>query len=185
MTDETQDPEAKRGLPVWWAVGLAFIAIVGLVAVFQGSDDAPAPNSAANGETGLAAFPLQSTSGETVNLAQFDGQPLVINFFASWCGPCRAELPDFEAVHQELGDDVTFVGISRDNSTDGWRSLVDETGVTFDTFFEGSVNGLFEHVDGRGMPTTVFVSPDGEVQQVWSGILDDATLKELIAEHLA
>ena len=169
---------SRRGFSVWWAVGLAFVAFVGLIAIFSGGSDT------ASNASGLEEFEFQTADGGTTTLAEFDGEPLVVNYFAAWCPPCRAELPDFEAVHREMGEEVTFVGVSRDNVTDAWLTLIADTGVTYTTVFEGNVQGSFAFLDARAMPTTVFIAADGTVKQVWSGLLDDGTLRDLINEHL-
>jgi len=169
---------SRRGFSVWWAVGLAFVALVGLIAIFSGGSDT------ASNASGLEEFEFQTADGGTTTLAEFDGEPLVVNYFAAWCPPCRAELPDFEAVHREMGEEVTFVGVSRDNVTDAWLTLIADTGVTYTTVFEGNVQGSFAFLDARAMPTTVFIAADGTVKQVWSGLLDDGTLRDLINEHL-
>ena len=105
------------------------------------------------------------------------------NFFASWCGPCRAELPEFERVSLANKDAVTFLGISHDLDEVTWRSFVEETSVTYDTVFQPDQE-LFEALDAKGMPTTAFISPDGEVLQVWTGILSEDKLQELIDLNL-
>lgn len=172
------DDSPRRAFGIWWAVGAAFVALVGLVAVFTstgGSTNQPAT---------LADFQFQTPAGDIVTLADFEGKPMVVNYFASWCAPCRAELPDFETVHQEMGDEITFIGINRDNVTDSWLNLVDDVGVTYPTVFEGNIQGSFAFVEGRAMPTTVFLDADGNVQKVWSGLLSDDLLRELVAEHL-
>ncbi len=170
---------SRRQNSVWWAAGIFFIALVALVAVFsRGADDA-------NADVALQDFEFQTPDGETVTLADFaGGNPMVVNYFAAWCAPCRAELPEFEAVSRELADDIIFVGISRDNVTDSWLSLIRDVGVTYPTVFEGNVEGSLAFVDGRAMPTTVFIDADGEVQKVWSGVLSDELLRSLIKEHL-
>ncbi len=175
-TDET--PQPISGLPRWLPPGLGFVAVVallGFIAATSGSsDDADA----------LGDFTFQTTDGGTLTIGDFEGTPMVVNYFASWCAPCRAELPDFEAVHQETKDDVMFLGVSRDNVTDSWRSLIAETGVTYTTVFEGNIQGSFAHLEANAMPTTVFIGADGTVERVWSGALTDDKLRELIAEHL-
>lgn len=165
-------------LRLWWAAGVAFVALVALIAVFADTGDK-------RSTAGLDAFEFQTEDGGTVTLADFRGTPVVVNYFATWCPACRAELPEFEAVHQAVGDDVTFLGVSRDNVTSSWRSLVVDAGLTYQTVFEGNVEGSFAFVDARAMPTTVFIDADGEVQQVWSGTLSDDHLRDLIDEHFA
>ena len=183
MTDLSttpHEPEAGTGgLPRWLPTALGFfaaVALLGFIAATSSSGD-DQPNA-------LGEFSFQTVDGDSVTLDDFQGTPLVVNYFAGWCPPCRAELPDFEAVHQATKDDVMFIGVSRDNVTDSWRSLIEETGVTYTTVFEGNIQGSFAHLELTAMPTTVFIGADGTIEQVWSGALTDDKLSELIAEHL-
>lgn len=165
------------GLPRWLPLAAGFIAVVAFLAFLSstsGDDDGP---------EALDEFTFQTVDGDTITLADFEG-PLVVNYFAAWCPPCRAEMPEFEAVSQETAGEVTFVGISRDNLTSNWRTLIEETGVTFPTVFEGNVPGSFTFIEGISMPTTLFIAADGTIEQMWSGPLTDDKLHELIAEHL-
>ena len=177
--DDQQDP--RTGGSLLPLVATAATAVVVLLVIFNvggGSDDT---TSAA----GLDAFQFETPEGETISLDTYEGQPLVLNFFASWCAPCRAELPEFEEVHQAVQPDgITIVGISRDTDTSSWQGLIDETGITFDTVFEGSSAGAFEFFDAKGMPTTVFIESDGTVAEIFSGILNGETLRSKIDEHL-
>ncbi len=166
------------GLPRWMPLAVGFVAVI----AFLGFLSTTAGNSD-DGPTALDEFTFQTMDGGTVTLADFDG-PMVVNYFAAWCPPCRAEMPEFEEVSLETAGEVTFVGISRDNITDSWRSLIDETGVTFPTVYEGNVQGSFAFINGTSMPTTLFVAADGTIAHTWSGALTDDKLRELIAEHL-
>ena len=170
-----------RRLPSGLGLVLAVVAVIAFVGLlFAGArseDDAESP-------TALGEFTFQTVDGGTVTLADFEGTPLVVNYFAAWCAPCRAEMPEFEEVSQETAGEVVFIGVSRDNLTDSWLQLVDETGVTFQTVYEGNVRGSFEFLDAAAMPTTVFIGADGSVERTWSGALTDDKLRELIAEHL-
>lgn len=176
-TDDTTGP-VSGGLPRWVPLAVGFVAVVAFLGFLSTSsgNDADAPTS-------INEFTFQTADGDTVTLADFEG-PMVVNYFAAWCAPCRAELPEFEAVSLETQGEVAFVGVSRDNVTDTWRSLIDETGVTFPTVFEGNVQGSFAFLEANSMPTTAFISADGTVERIWSGALTDDKLRELIAEHL-
>jgi thiol-disulfide isomerase/thioredoxin len=156
------------------AAGLAAVAAVGLVVTGGG---APAPQSEA------FAVELATADGGTTTLAGFTGRPLVVNFFASWCPPCRAEMPAIEAVHQGFGDRVRVLGVNVDFDTSTWRSFVAESGVTYETVFEPTQD-LLRALGGTGMPTTVLLSGDGEVVHVHTGILDEASLSRLIEDRL-
>ena len=180
MTDlpTTEVATSPAGLPRWLPLVLGFVAAVALLGFI-------AATSESGDEAGaLGDFSFQTTDGGTLTIGEFEGTPMVVNYFAAWCAPCRAELPDFEAVHREIGDEVVFLGISRDNVTDSWRTLIEETGVSYTTVFEGNIQGSFAHLGATSMPTTVFIDADGTVQRTWSGVLTDAKLRELIAEHL-
>lgn len=162
---------------MWFVAAAAAIAFVGFLAL--GTSD-PTSDSAQS----IYDFALAEPDGTITSLDINRGQPMVVNYFAAWCGPCRRELPDFEAVHQRLGDDVAIVGVSRDNTTSAWLTLVESTGLTYDTFFEGNVTGSYDFVKGLAMPTTAFVSAEGELVYSFSGPLNEDSLTELIDEHL-
>ena len=71
-------------------------------------------------------FTMLNSEGEEVSLYDYVGKPIVLNFWASWCPPCKAEMPDFEAAYQKYGDDVVFLMV---NLTDGRRETVDTANV--------------------------------------------------------
>lgn len=180
LDDTTTDPapptERRSLLPL--LVAAAAVAAVGLGALLWGGGEADDAND-------VLALPLATPDGETITLADYDGTPLVVNFFAAWCAPCRSEMPEFEAVHQALDGEVAIVGVSRDSTVGAWQGLVEETGITFDTLYEGQVDGLYRAVEGTFMPTTAFIDGDGEVVHVVAGTLDAERLEELIDTHLA
>lgn len=132
---------------------------------------------------GALAVPLTAADGATTNLGELGGQPLVVNFFASWCPPCRAEMPDLERVHQQVGDRVRFVGVNVDYDETTWKSFVAESGITYDTVFEPRQD-LLRALGGAGMPTTVLLTEDGKIAHLHTGILDDEALLRLIDERL-
>ncbi len=187
---ETPSPDDASadvtGSPSWLLIGgIAVVAIIGVVALFFSGEPADDGSTEPSGEfAALAEFPLADLNGDAATLAAHTGEPIVLNYFAEWCPPCAAELPDFQAVSQARLDEVTFVGISRDNDIGAWSGLLDRTGVTFPTYFEGNIRGSFEEVGGLAMPTTVFITADGEIAEVFSGPLNEKLLNDLIDEHL-
>ncbi len=138
-----------------------------------------------SGGPSAAARDIEFTmdDGTTATLHDFEGKPVVVNFFASWCPPCRAEMPDFEEVFQAKGNDIAFLGINQDNDETTWRSFVAGSTITFPTAFTGGE--LFDAFEGIGMPTTVFVSADGEVLYTQTGALSKSGLEALILEHFS
>lgn len=195
-----RQPARRRGARTLWVV-LAALAVVVAACSGSGSDDeaaAPEPADAAADDdagatdsdtatgdsSGIGELVFLTDGGEESSLSEFYGQPLVVNFFASWCAPCRAELPDFEEVHVAAGDRVQIVGVSHDIDESSWKSLIDEVGVTFPTVFQPNQE-IWESLDLFGMPSTVLITPDGEVVHVFQGPLNATLLTELIGEHLA
>ncbi len=118
--------------------------------------------------------------GAESKLGEYFGAPLVVNFFAAWCPPCERELPEFEMVHQELGDEVRFLGLSQDANPDDALELLERTGVTFDTGSDRDLE-IFQAVDGLAMPTTAFFNSDGELVDIFGGALDAESLRTKIA----
>jgi thiol-disulfide isomerase/thioredoxin len=161
------------------AAAVGVVAALALVVAVTGGNDPD--GQAASVE--IATFEFLDESGSTATLADFEGEPLVVNFFASWCAPCRAELPDLEKIHRARRDSVTFLGVNHDLDEATWRSFVDETEITFPTVFQPDTE-IFTALDAKGMPSTAFVSPDGEVLHLHTGLLTDDLLVELIDEHL-
>ncbi|MDE0700227.1 MAG: TlpA family protein disulfide reductase [Acidimicrobiaceae bacterium] len=110
-------------------------------------------------------------------------KPLVVNFFAAWCGPCRAELPEFETVYRELKDQVNFLGISRDGSAAPSLELLADTGVSYPSGWDSN-GSLFGDLGLIAMPSTLMVDRDGVVVEQWAGVLTTEGLRDLITENL-
>jgi cytochrome c biogenesis protein CcmG, thiol:disulfide interchange protein DsbE len=117
-------------------------------------------------------------------MADFQGTPVVVNFWASWCPPCVAEMPDLETVHQEFADEVAFLGINTQDSPDAAAELVEQTGVTYDLARDPD-GALFRAFRGIGMPTTLFVSAEGEIVERHTGILTLEQARAFVEDGLA
>jgi len=156
-------------------VGLA--ALIGLVAVAGGG------SGGGSGVSDPAAFDLPAIQGEArIRLVDFEGKPVVVNFFASWCTACDFELPGFAKVSDELRDQVTFVGVNALETGD--RMLMPERhGITWwplarDIGSRG--NDLHAALGGRGMPITAYYDDTGNLLHVDTGAIDEAALRERI-----
>jgi thiol-disulfide isomerase/thioredoxin len=119
----------------------------------------------------------------TIDYSQFSNRPLVLNFFASWCPNCIAEMPGFEQVHRELGAKVAFLGVSESDSRSGSIDLAHQTGITYPAGVD-SHGAFFNAVGSTGMPTTLFIRPGGKIAYVQTGALDPTSLKQLIQRYL-
>ncbi len=177
------DDQERSRPPVAIAVAAALGVVAALALVFALAGDGDDAAISGSGSNELAGLDFLNTDGSTADLTAFEGEPLVVNFFASWCAPCRAELPDLEQVHLARQDEVTFLGINHDLDEETWRTFVGETEITFETVFQPQTE-IFTALDAKGMPSTAFVAPDGEVLHLHTGLLTDDLLEELIDEHL-
>jgi len=125
-------------------------------------------------------FTVVDAEGNEVKLSDFFGKPIVLNFWASWCGPCRSEMPDFDDKYQELGDDVQFLMV---NMTDGSRetldkakTFVEDEGFSFPVFYD--VNYVAAITYGvSSLPTTYFIASDGTLVAYGMGAIDGETLQ--------
>lgn len=131
----------------------------------------------------LPSLSFEDLDGGQVSLEEFAGQPLVINFFASYCTPCVTEMPDFESVHAAIGDQVTFMGIDVGEQADAGRRIVDQTGVTYRIGYDPT-GRIMRDLGGVAMPTTVLVTADGTIAQIHSGQLSADKLRAAIDEKL-
>lgn len=122
--------------------------------------------------------------GTQASTADFTGRPTVVNFWASNCAACVAEMPEFEEVHLELADEVDFVGVNTaDVSRESAVRLAEQTGVTY-PLADDTDSTVFRAFGGFVMPTTVLLNPQGQVAFTWSGVLTGDELTRLINEHI-
>lgn len=111
-----------------------------------------------------------------------DGTPMVINFWASWCTPCRAEMPAFERVHQDLGDQVTIVGVTDEDDHEAAADAARKAGVTYPLLVDDGQT-LLTDLRVSGLPGTVFVDADGNVVGRHLGALTEAELTKEIEDR--
>lgn len=116
-------------------------------------------------------------------LGQYVGRPMVINFFAYWCVPCREEMPDLQAVHERAGSEVTVLGLHYVEPEERGVQLVEETGVSFPVGADPT-GEIFEALGGLGMPTTVFVRADGTIATVHTGRISAAEIDRILADDV-
>jgi len=128
--------------------------------------------------------PFTYFDGTLASTAEFAGRPTVVNFWASNCAACVAEMPEFEEVHLALADRVDFVGMNTaDVSRDAAVALAAQTGVTY-RLADDTDSMVFREFGGFVMPTTVLLNPQGQVAFTWSGVLTGDELTRLINEHI-
>lgn len=118
-----------------------------------------------------------------------DGKPVVLNFWAGLCPPCRVEMPDLQAVSDAYQGDVLLFGLDVGpfvglGSNEDGRNLLNELAITYPAGTTADPNVVREY-GILGMPTTYFITPDGEIYETWTGLLTEEKLSELVEDLLA
>jgi thiol-disulfide isomerase/thioredoxin len=181
--------EGGRAVPVRRMIDgrtLAVCALVALIAALvagvaasrlTADDEEPgAPPTGALEEAAQAPdVTFERFDGSPVSLDDYRGQPLVVNFWGSWCAPCVEEMPDLERVHASLGDQVAFLGVNINDTPEAAEAMAARTGVTYDLARDPE-GDLSRALDVVSWPTTVLVLPDGTIV--------DAIRREVSAERL-
>lgn len=146
-------------------------------------------SSGGSGDSAVVGPPVTERSfetfeGELTSLRAFSGEPLVVNFWASWCPPCIAEMPEFERVHLARRDEVRFVGLNTQDSLARAETLAEQTGVTYLLGLDPD-GLLFRDFEVIAMPSTYFVDAAGTIVHRHAGILSEDQLHQLIDQHLS
>lgn len=133
-------------------------------------------------------FTLKNTQGENLNLTEQRGQIIVINFWASWCGPCRTEMPILQSFHHKYNSlGVSVWGINVEQENQAGRDFLADLNLTFPIFFDSNNTVAADYQVGA-MPTTVIVDRSGKVRYAFKGYKDGyekkyaKAIKQLIRE---
>jgi thiol-disulfide isomerase/thioredoxin len=137
----------------------------------QAADEFHPPGGPLAG-TPASDFDIELLSGETFDLSEHfatDGRPIVLNFWASWCPPCRAEMPDFDRVASEH-DDILVLGIAVEDDPAAALTFAAEIGVSYPLGIDetDTIAAKFPYL---GLPTTWFIDADGIIVRQWTGMM--------------
>lgn len=120
-------------------------------------------------------FTATDIDGNEVKLSDFYGKPIVLNFWASWCGPCQYEMPHFQTLYDELGEEVQFIML---NLADGYQETVEKASefiesnqYTFPVYYDTNLDAAFKYAV-YSIPVTYFINSDGEIVETHRGIFE-------------
>ncbi len=188
-TDTIAETLSKRFFgvtPMRLVLGLAVLGAImaGLVLLDRDAEGEYGPLDSLSPEVGEPApqFALRDPDGKLVQLSDFAGQPVWINFWATWCGPCRRELPDIQHLAAEFEEDGLVVltlnqGESAGTATDFWEELGLDLAILLDS--SEDVAGQYRLI---GLPNNFFIDEDGILQGFQHGFLTEGQMREKLAD---
>lgn len=129
-------------------------------------------------------FEVEDAGGGSVSLSSMEGKPVVLNFWASWCPPCKSEMPDFQKAYEAYGEDIQFMMV---NMTDGSRetketaeAYIEEQGYTFPVYYDVDQEAAYGFYVSS-LPATYFIDENGMVIAAGRGMLDEEALERGIS----
>lgn len=125
-------------------------------------------------------FELKTLTGDTVKLSDLKGKKVMLNFWATWCPPCKAEMPAMEQFSKESGEDVVILAVNIDPHLDV-KKFVDENGITFPIPLdeEDKVNEIYQILS---IPTTYFIDTKGNIGNKYIGAMELEAMKQYTNE---
>lgn len=167
---------------------LSFAVISGCSATERKSDTASSSGGSTNGSSGKAAAPdftMQTLDGGSVSLSDYAGKPIVVNFAASWCGPCEYEAPVLAKAYDDYKDQVVFLGVAVKDNIDSQRAFAERHGLRFPIGMDPSGNISYSYqkagnVSISAIPMTFFVDSKGKIATYWVGPLTDENIEMMI-----
>lgn len=128
-------------------------------------------------------FELAALNGGTVRLSELAGKGVVLNFWATWCGPCREELPHLERLSRRYSrDDLVVLRVS-DEDPDQTRDFLDQRGITYSALHDAGAR-VFRNYGVRAIPTTLVIGRDGVVAAMFEGYSSESRLSQAVKQHI-
>jgi len=129
------------------------------------------------------AFTGVLLDGVEFDSSSLSGEIVVINFWGSWCAPCRLETPEFQRVYEEVSDQgVSFLGINVKDDRQLAQAFLDDKGITFPSLFDprGEVALAFRDFPANAIPSTIVIDQEGRVAAVYVSVVDGAELRRVL-----
>ncbi len=124
-------------------------------------------------------FTVTTLAGEPFTLSELRGKPVVLNFWATWCPPCRAELPELQAAAQRYDGEIVIAGVNQAEAAGQVREFADAMGLGFVIPLDADAQ-VSRKYGARSLPTTFFIDREGVIRQIQIGPVTEATLAQLL-----
>lgn len=191
------DGTARRlptGLLALVALGLVTGIAMGLLTAFgpqrapgvggQGGLPTPVPDRSAAGSS-APDFTAQTADGETIVLSDLRGRPVALNFWATWCAPCRVEMPELQSASERYAEDgLVILAVNAGESAETVRGFMDELGLTFPAVLDpdGEIVSLY---GVRVFPTTIWIDVEGVIRGQHFGALDESLIERYMEDVMS
>ena len=128
-------------------------------------------------------FELKTLAGTTLRLSDYKGQPILVNFWATWCGPCRAEFPDFQRAFTDNAAELVIIGVNHTaaDQVELVDDFVAEMGATFPIVLD-ETGEIVKRYRVLGLPTSVFIDRNGVINEIFTGPINQAYIEAKLAE---
>jgi thiol-disulfide isomerase/thioredoxin len=165
----------------WQRLALIAPALLLAGASFRPADSGP--TSPAKNTRPAPSFTLSTLEGKTIKFEKLRGRPVIVDFWATWCGPCRFAMPHLQTMQDRYGKDgLVVIGVSVDDiPAERVRKFAERLGVSF-TLAMANESMLDAYGPLRALPTTYFIDRNGEVVRKVVGYIDEETLEAYVGE---
>jgi peroxiredoxin len=173
------------GLLIGVGLGLLLLAVIGMQgSLFPGlfnnlSVDQPIAVPEVNSPA--PDFQLQNLSGEALRLSDFRGKPVLINFWATWCGPCQLEMPLIQKYYEKHSPDLVVLAVNNDEPRDAVQAFVDQMKLTFPILLDPGAR-VEDQYRVRAFPTSLFINREGLIRYQHIGILNEQQLVQYLKQ---
>lgn len=146
----------------------------------QNTAKQPAPRIEKDTRPKADGFTVQSAGGKSVKLSNFFGKPIVVNFWASWCPPCRSEMPHFNKAYADYKGQITFLMVDlvdgQRETVNSGQNYINNEGYTFPVYFDTKQSASYAYRI-QSIPMTLFIDSGGHIVQTVRGAMDESTLR--------
>lgn len=171
-------------------VGVIFVLILGVALILYPSLSEKAIESTTNPTENQSIsdtvqykkysdIKIYDKDGNAVMLSDSEGKPVILNFWATWCGYCIQEMPDIEEAFKEHGDEIQFLIVNTDDGIEKGEAFIKNKGYTFPTYYDLEYSAAITY-GISGIPRTIAIDKDGNIKYNRSGMIDSDALESII-----